>query len=55
MNRDLRHPRTMQQAFGPYTSHHLQPMPSPRKRTPGWLLALLVIGVALTLTIVYGG
>lgn len=26
-----RHPRTLQEAFGPYTSQQVEPMPAPRR------------------------
>jgi len=28
MNTTRRHPRTLNEAFGPYTSQHVEPMPS---------------------------
>ena len=40
-----RYPRSMQQAFGPYTDNRLQPMPEPRNGWAGIALAC-AIGVA---------
>lgn len=34
-----RYPRTMAEAFGPYTDHRLHPMPN--RQAPGWLERLL--------------
>jgi hypothetical protein len=35
-----RYPRTMQQAFGPYTDDRLHPMPE--RRMPSWFERLLI-------------
>ena len=50
-----RHPRTMQQAFGPYTSHDLEPMPDDHlpwmlrdlAAAIIYILALIAIGIIL--------
>jgi hypothetical protein len=51
-----RHPRTMVQAFGPYTDHRLHPMPdprgTPRERALGVLLAVF-IGIVGALLLVH--
>ena len=51
-----RHPRTMAEAFGPYTDRRLQPMPEQRvplaERIYGVLLAT-VIGVCLAAALVH--
>ena len=45
------YPRNLQQAFGPYTSNDLQPMPEPRNRhRQDWciyLLACIALAVIL--------
>lgn len=35
-----RYPRSMAEAFGPYTDHRLHPMPT--RRAPGWFERLLI-------------
>lgn len=42
-----RHPRTMAEAFGPYTSHDLQPMRESRPYSPAWWIAMAAIAVAI--------
>lgn len=52
-NNTRRHPRTLQEAWGPYTSHDLQPMPDRNDYTAGWWLAMAVcaaVTVVLILT-----
>ncbi len=49
-----RHPRTLQEAFGPYCSSQVAPMRSPEtraERVAGWLLAI-AIGVSLGVLLV---
>lgn len=36
-----RYPRTLQEAFGPYTTNDLQPMREPRVRRADWALYLV--------------
>lgn len=45
MNTTRRHPRTMQEAFGPYTDGKLQPLPS--RRTTGQRVADVIFATAL--------
>lgn len=47
-----RYPRTMAEAFGPYTSNDLQPMPEPRDYSAAWWWAMLVIAV-ITLILIF--
>lgn len=50
-----RHPRTLVEAFGPYTSHTVHPMPQPvpmAHRVYSVMLAV-VIGVVLALLLVH--
>lgn len=45
-----KHPRTMQEAFGPYTSHEIH---DPDRRKGGWgAYAVVVVLLILTLIIV---
>lgn len=49
-----RYPRTMAEAFGPYTSNDLQPMREPRGRyAQDWALYVVaVIGLAVVVVVV---
>lgn len=47
-----RHPRTMQQAFGPYTDHRLHPMPEQRTRIADVIFAT-VLGIVGALLAVH--
>jgi len=43
-----RHPRTMQEAFGPYTDSKLQPMKADPDSLVGWaIIGLAVVSVGL--------
>jgi hypothetical protein len=49
-----KHPRTLSEAFGPYTSHHIDEDPDPAEAWVFWLavvvtilLAILIIGLML--------
>ena len=44
-----RHPRTMAEAFGPYTSNQLAPMPKRRDRDDALVTTVCVIGFAVLL------
>ena len=46
MQQCYRHPRSMQQAFGPYTDHRLHPMPDPPSEL-SWTLADICIAIIL--------
>jgi hypothetical protein len=46
-----RHPRTLTEAFGPYTSHDLQPMRDPHEYTGRWWFAMGLIAIATVLAI----
>ena len=48
-----RHPRTMQQAFGPYTSHELRPMRQPAANRVYSALLAVCIGILAALLIVH--
>lgn len=50
-----RYPRTLQEAFGPYTSRDLQPMPDKSRAYPdSWWIAIALIALAgLFLTAIY--
>ena len=45
MNTTRRHPRTLNEAFGPYTSNSLQPMPDKGNPWDVSTLAIAAIGV----------
>lgn len=47
-----RHPRTMSEAFGPYTSNDLQPMREERNYSAAWWWAMWVIAV-ITLILIF--
>lgn len=50
MNSPRRHPRTMQEAFGPYTTSQLQPLSDATDRYVGWaVIGLAVVSVGLGL------
>mgnify|MGYP003439815578 CR=1 FL=1 len=40
-----RHPRTLTEAFGPYTSDDLQPMHEPREYSARWWIAITIVGI----------
>lgn len=42
-----RYPRTMQEAFGPYTSHKVEPMPPPRRPLSLWQIIYIPTLVAV--------
>ena len=42
-----RYPRTMQEAFGPYTSHEVEPMPTPRRPRSLWQIVYIPTLVAV--------
>lgn len=48
-----RFPRTLTEAFGPYTSQHIEPMNAPSERSQVWAtrvyLAILVVAVVCTI------
>lgn len=50
-----RFPRTLAEAFGPYTNHRLEPMSAPSERSQIWATrvyaAVLVGAIALTLLV----
>lgn len=50
-----RYPRTLQEAFGPYTSREVHPMPAAPSRTERMLGAMMavVIGVLLAAALVH--
>ncbi len=43
--------RTMQDAFGPYTSNDLLPMPEPREYSTNWWLAMCVVAVLASILV----
>lgn len=46
-----RHPRTMAEAFGPYTSHDLEPMREPRAYSAAWWWVMWAIAVVTVILI----
>ena len=61
METTRRHPRTMQEAFGPYAGQHIHPMGSdkcklPRRKmtqaTVSYLIAVVACSVAAVITVV---
>ena len=52
MNSTRRHPRTMQEAWGPYTSHDLQPMRDPRDYSVWWWIVMAIVA-GLTAAIIF--
>lgn len=46
-----RHPRTLVEAFGPYTSNTLHPMPDSRDYSPRWWAAIALIAIATVFAI----
>lgn len=47
-----RYPRTLQQAFGPYTDNTLHPMPEPRaRRRQDWVLYLVAVAAVTAILI----
>lgn len=55
MNTTRRHPRTLNEAFGPYTSQHVEPMPSTPSKWERiadrlFAIALGLIGCAILIT-----
>lgn len=49
-----RHPRTLAEAFGPYTSHDLQPMKDQRQReTSGAEIAAYILALVAIMLIVH--
>ena len=40
-----RHPRTLVEAFGPYTSNDLQPMPDSRDYSASWYAWMFAIAI----------
>ena len=48
-----RHPRTLQQAFGPHTSRDVHPMPESRTERIAGVLVAVVVGVLGALAIVH--
>ncbi len=55
MKTTRRHPRTLQEAFGPYASNDLQPMPDKSTDLPAawWIAIALIAMAALFLTAIY--
>lgn len=47
-----RHPRTMTEAFGPYTDNQLHPMPDRSDYTAGWWIAMVCCAV-VTLVLIF--
>lgn len=47
-----RHPRTMAEAFGPYTDNTLHPMPEQHDYSPAWWAAMVVIA-AVTVILIF--
>lgn len=47
-----RYPRTLQEAFGPYTSNELHPMRDTRK-TPAHEIALYVVALAAVVAVIF--
>lgn len=47
MNTTRRHPRTLQQAFGPYTSRELEPVPHKPSRAERIADALFAVALGL--------
>lgn len=48
-----RYPRTLQEAFGPYTDHNIQPMREPRGRhRQDWALYVVAV-VALVAIVIF--
>ena len=47
MNTTRRHPRTLNEAFGPYTSQHVEPMPSKPSKWERIADALFAVALAL--------
>lgn len=47
-----RHPRTMAEAFGPYTDNTLHPMRDTRK-TPAHEIALYVVALAAVVAVIF--
>ncbi len=45
------YPRTMQQAFGPYTDDTLHPKPEPTGYSTGWWVAMVFCAVAALVVI----
>lgn len=55
-NTTRKHPRTLQEAFGPYTSHNLDPMPRGLQRESRdrfWQDLALVITTAIGLLVLF--
>lgn len=50
-----RHPRTLQEAFGPYTSHDLQPMREARGYGVAWWVSICVVSLIGVMAIVHFG
>ncbi len=55
MNTTRRHPRTLNEAFGPYTSQHVEPMPSKTSRAERiadalFAITLGIVGCAILIT-----
>ena len=40
-----RHPRTLTEAFGPYTNNTLHPMPDPNEYSTAWWIAITIVGI----------
>lgn len=47
-----KYPRTLQQAFGPYTNNTLHPMPERRRETSSKEIALYIVALILVLLFV---
>lgn len=48
-----RFPRTMQDAFGPYTDNRLHPMPEPKPKHDAADIALYIVAMIAVLVIVH--
>lgn len=48
-----RYPRTMQQAFGPYTDNRLHPMPEPKRSHEAADIALYIVALIALLVVIH--
>ena len=48
-----KYPRTMQQAFGPYTDDRLHPMPDPKRTHEAADIALYIVAVLAILAVIH--
>lgn len=48
-----KYPRTMQQAFGPYTDDRLHPMPDPKRTHEAADIALYIVALIAVLVVIH--